>query len=258
MFAPSGPPAAARHRGLWMTGVTVPILNGMMGRVSRNLGNPGVQSPPVAVRATTPGWRDPRLWIGIAIVAVSVVSGARLLASADDTVAVWAVADDMGAGDLVSESDLVVRRVRFADGDDLGRYFRADDTLPADLQLSRGVGAGELLPRAAVGAAADADRLQVSIEVAPGRVPTSVDSGAVIDVFVLDASGDDLGRRQRDRSGPALAEVTVVDAPEPDAGFGSTTGMRQLVLAVPEDEVTDFYTLLDSMQDPAISVVRRP
>ena len=230
----------------------------MMSPVSRNLGNPGAQAPPVAVRATTPGWRDPRLWIGIAIVAVSVVAGARLLASADDTVAVWATVDDMGAGDLVSEADLEVRRVRFADDAELSRYFRADDELPADLQLSRGVGAGELLPRAAVGAAADADRLQVSIEVPPGRVPPSVDSGAVVDVFVLDNGADEPGRRAHDDSGPALAEVTVVDAPEPDASFGTTAGLRQIVLAVPEQEVADFHTLLDSVQDPLISVVRRP
>ncbi len=230
----------------------------MMSPVSRNLGNPGAQAPPVAVRATTPGWRDPRLWIGIAIVAVSVVAGARLLASVDDTVAVWVTVDDMGAGDLVSEADLAIRRVRFADDADLGRYFRAEDELPADLQLSRGVGAGELLPRAAVGAAADADRLQVSIEVPPGRVPPSVDSGVVVDVFVLDNGADEPGRRGHHDSGPALAEVTVVDAPEPDPSFGTTAGLRQIVLAVPEEDVTDFHALLDSIQDPVISVVRRP
>jgi len=238
--------------------VTGAVRDGMMGAVSRYLGNPGAQAPPVAVRATTPGWRDPRLWIGIAIVAVSVVAGARLLAAADDTVQVWVTVDDLGAGDLVTEADLDVRQVRFADDADLDRYFRADDELPADLQLTRGVGAGELLPRAAVGAAADADRLQVSIEVAPGRVPPSVDSGAVVDVFVLDNGADELGRRARDDSGPALAEVTVVDAPEPDASFGTTAGLRQIVLAVPEHEVSDFHTLLDSIQDPVISVVRRP
>jgi hypothetical protein len=208
----------------------------------------------VAVRATTPGWRDPRLWIGIAIVAVSVVAGARLLASADDTVAVWAVAEDLGAGDQVSEADLEVRRVRFADDAALDAYFRAEDTLPAELQLTRGVGAGELLPRAAVAAAGDTDRLQISVEVPPGRVPTSVASGSVVDVFVLDAGGD---RRVRDL-GPALSEVTVVDAPEIDAGFGSTTGLRQLVLAVREDDVAGFHELIGSMQDPIISVVRRP
>ena len=98
--------------------------------------------------------------------------------------------------------------------------------------------------------------MQVSVEVAAGRVPTSVDEGAVVDLFVLDAGGDD-GRRSRD-PGPALAGVTVVDAPALDSGFGSTGGLRQLVLAVPEGEVAGFYTLLGSMQDPAISVVRRP
>lgn len=226
--------------------------------MSRNLGNPGVQAPPVAVRTRTPGWRDPRLWIGIAIVAVSVVAGARVLASADDTVAVWATVGDLGAGDLVTEADLVARRVRFADDGDLDRYFRADDPLPADLQLSRGVGAGELLPRAAVGAAADGDRVQVSVEVAPGRVPTAVDSGAVVDVYVLDAGGGDARGPRAAEDGPALDDVTVVDAPEIDAGFGSTTGLRQLVLAVPEDEVNHFYALLGSMQDPALHVSLKP
>jgi hypothetical protein len=189
-----------------------------------------------------------------------VVAGARLLASADDTVAVWATATDMGAGDVVTEADLEVRRVRFAEGEDLDRYFRADDELPADLQLIRGVGAGELLPRAAVGEAAEGDRVQISIEVAPGRVPTAVDSGAVVDVVVLDPGGAGAGRGSRELDGvePALAAATVVDAPAPDASFGSTSGLRQLVLAVPEDEVNGFYALLGSIADPILSVTLHP
>ncbi len=229
-----------------------------MAPVSRNLGNPGAQAPPVAVRATTPGWRDPRLWIGIAIVAVSVVAGARLLASADDTVAVWVTVDDMGAGDLVSEADLEVRRVRFADDAELERYFRADDELPADLQLSVASAPASCCrarrsePRPTPTDCRSPSRCR------PGRVPPSVDSGAVVDVFVLDNGADEAGGRARDDSGPALAEVTVVDAPEPDASFGTTAGLRQIVLAVPEQEVADFHALLDSVQDPVISVVRRP
>jgi hypothetical protein len=240
--------------------VTGPPGGGMMVAVSRNLGNPGVQVPPVAVRASTPGWRDPRLWIGIAIVAVSVVAGARVLAAADDTVAVWATVDDMGVGDLVSAADLEVRRVRFGDDQDLERYFSADDVLPADLQLTRGVGAGELLPRAAVGAAAADDHLQVSIEVPTGRMPPAVDSGSVVDVFVLGPGGAEAGSRQRDRAGSeeALAEVTVVEAPPPDASFGATAGLRQLVLAVPQDQVADFHELLGSLQDPVLSVALHP
>src|SRR5687768_11311810 len=70
--------------------------------VSRDLGSSvALHDAPQAVRATRPGWRDPRLWVGILIVAVSVVAGARLLAAADDTVTVWTAVRDMGAGDTV-------------------------------------------------------------------------------------------------------------------------------------------------------------
>lgn len=228
-----------------------------MSAVSRNLGNPGGLASPPAVRARTPGWRDPRLWVGVAIVAVSVVVGARLFAAADDSVPVWAVAADMGAGDLVGADDLTVQRVRFADADDLDRYYRADEELPADLRLVRGVGDGELLPRAATGAGEGAEHMHLSIEVAPGRVPTSVAAGSVVDVFVLGPPAGDRGTGP-DSFGPALEEVTVVDAPTPAEGFGATPGVRQLVLAVPEGGVEEFYRLVSRYDDPRLSVVRRP
>lgn len=224
-----------------------------MSGVSRNLGPGDLTSPP-AVRARTPGWRDPRLWVGVAIVAACVVAGARLFASADDSVPVWAVSADMGAGDVVEAEDLTVQRVRFADGGDLERYFRADEDLPASLRLVRGVGGGELLPRAATGTGEGAEHMHVSVEVPPGRVPTSVAAGSIVDVFVLGAATGGPARQD----GPALEEVTVVDAPAAAEGFGATPGVRQLVLAVPEAEVAGFYALLGRYDDPRLSVVRRP
>ena len=53
---------------------------------------------PRAPRSRRPGWRNPRLLLGLVLVAGSVVLGARLLAAADDTVGVWAVARDLPAG----------------------------------------------------------------------------------------------------------------------------------------------------------------
>lgn len=211
--------------------------------------------PPPAVRASTPGWRDPRLWVGVAIVAVSVVAGARLLASADDTVAVWAVAADMGAGDLVTEDDLVVQRVRFAD-EGRDRYFTVGDGLPGDLELVRGVGEGELLPRAAVGPASATDTLQVPISVAAARVPASVDAGSVVDVFIVARPSDPERGFSRGPGEPALQAVTVVAAPSIDDTFG-TSGERQLDLAVPEPEAQAFFELLNSFDDPVLTVVRR-
>jgi hypothetical protein len=199
---------------------------------------------PPATRATRSGWRDPRLWIGLLIVAVSVVAGARLLAAADDTVAVWAVATDAGPGARLDPGDLVAHRVRFADDGDLAGYFTVDDELPADLRLSRGVGAGELLPRNAIGSADAADSVELPVAVDAEQVPPTVRSGSVVTVYLLG------------KDGPLLTEATVVDAPPLDSTFGSTTGRRQLVLAVPADDATRFLDALGKAREPVLTVVR--
>ena len=113
-------------------------------------------------------------------------------------------------------------------------------------------------PRAAVGTAADADRLQVSIEVAPGRVPPSVDAGAVVDVFVLDDGADEPGGGAATTPVRRWPRSPWSTRPSPTRASARPAGLRQIVLAVPEEEVADFHTLLDSIQDPVISVVRRP
>ncbi|MEJ7832358.1 MAG: hypothetical protein WKF79_05545 [Nocardioides sp.] len=228
-----------------------------------SLGNQGPSSlkpsqrpqPPDAARASAPGWRDPRLWIGVAIVAASVVAGGRLLASADDTVSVWAVTTDLGVGDQVSEDDLVARRVRFADGADLDRYFTVDARLPDDGALTRSVGEGELLPRAAVGPASDVGSLEVPIAVDDELVPTSVTSGSVVDVYLV-AAARGAGETPDAVVRPVLEAVTVVDAPPIEESFG-TSGQRKLVVAVPEEEAPRFFAELGAVDDPVLTVVRR-
>ena len=69
---------------------------------------------PPATRSTNPGWRDPRLWVGVVLVTGSVVAGARIMAGADDTTAVWAASGDLVAGQTLTTEDLTATRVRFA------------------------------------------------------------------------------------------------------------------------------------------------
>jgi len=228
--------------------------------VSRDLGIPGASVPPPATRVARPGWRDPRLWVGVLLLTGSVVAGARLLAGADDTVAVWAVVDDRGPGSAVTGADLTTTRVRFADDTDLGRYFAADEELPDGLVLTRGVGAGELLARSAVGAAEDARLLQVPLEVDPNRVPPQVETGSVVDVWVTDAAGARGARTggsagPGERAAPALSEVTVVAAPDDDDTF-AVTGARQLVVAVADDVAAEFERLLGSLQEPVLRILQ--
>ena len=226
----------------------------------------GAGAPPQAVRARRPGWRDPRLWVGVAIVAACVAIGARVLGSADETVGVWAVRADAGTGAILSRDDLEVRRVHFASAGDLDGYLRADEALPDSLPLARPVGAGELLPRAAVAAEGATDTVQLPLPVDPAQIPPAVRSGSVVDVYVIGTgSGAVAGPDDPavDPTGvtpatPALSAVTVIAAPGVDETFGSGQTQRQLTLAVPEKRAQAFFGLLGSLADPTISVVLRP
>ena len=245
-------------------GFCFPAGPAMMSPVARNLGSAALSTsalsspssparagaPPTAVRARRPGWRDPRLGVGVVLVAGSVLGGARLLAAADDTVGVWALAADAPAGAEVASDDLVVRQVRFADAEGLADYFRTDEPLPGSLRLLRPVGEGELLPRGAVGEATESGLVEVPLGVEPERVPGSVRAGSVVDVYVS-APGQKVAA-----DGAALVSVSVVDAPAMADSFG-TSGLRQVVLAVPEEQARRFFALVGSLQTPAITVVRR-
>lgn len=238
-------------------------------RVALNLGEATAAAPtpgrtpsptdvPPALRGHRPAWRDPRLWIGIVLVAASVVVGARVLAAADDTVGVWAAAGDLGAGRRVEADDLVARRVRFADRDALDGYFTVDDELPAGLELTRSVGAGELLPRAAVGTPDETGLVEVPIAVEPELVPPDVEPGDVVDVYVVAPISADAAdpAQERPPTGPALTGATVVAAPELESSFG-TSGKRQLVLGVAADAAPPFFALLARYDAPSLTVVRR-
>lgn len=203
------------------------------------------------MRAARAGWRDPRLWVGLLLVAGSVVLGARVLAAADDTVAVWAVTDDVGPGATLGEDDLVAVRVGFGDETDLDRYLRADERLPAGAVALRGLGAGELLPRAAIGDADAAATVRLPLDVEPHLVPGTVGAGSVVDVWV-----GTRGRRAGPSADPALPAVTVVDAPPAEQSI-AVSGTRQLVLAVADEQVGPFLALLDGAEEPVVRVVQR-
>lgn len=113
-------------------------------------GGDSVPVSPPANRSRRPRWRDPRLWVGALLVLASVVVGAKVLAAADDTVAVWALNRDVAAGMAITASDVQATRVHFSSAADLSRYWLADQPLPTQAHLTRDVGAGEMLAKSAV------------------------------------------------------------------------------------------------------------
>ncbi|MCW2738913.1 MAG: hypothetical protein JWN97_3557 [Nocardioides sp.] len=227
----------------------------MMAPVSRNVSRNVSRAPrtdvPAATRTTSPGWRDPRLWIGVVLVTGSVVAGARLLSGADDMTPVWAASTDLVAGQTLTADDLTATRVRFDEGADRQRYLSVDDELPAALTLDRPLTAGELVPVGALGEEVDDGTVDVSIALAAEHVPTHVVRGSHVDVWVIGDNG-----RRRAAAELVLDDVLVLDAPVVSDSFASATS-RQLVLAVPQDEEESLGLVLAASGDDRVRVVGR-
>lgn len=133
-----------------------------------------------ATRLQRPSWRDTRLIVGLLIVLASVALGARVVAAADDTVPLYAAATTLVAGRTLTTADLTVVRVHLGAGS--AAYLRAQSALPAQATLLRTLGAGELVPRSALGAAS---ALQVRPVTVPldGEPPAGLRVGARVDVW---------------------------------------------------------------------------
>lgn len=213
-------------------------------------GNPQTLDVPPATRARAPGWRDPRMWVGIVLVAVSVVAGARLVGGSDDSVQVWALARDVPAGQELSADDLVAARVSFARPGQVDSYLRVDRTLPAQLHLVRPLAAGELVPAAAFGEPDLAGLAEVSLSLDAAQVPTGVEAGSLLDVWVIGEP-----ERGRSRAEEVLTDVRVLAAPRPQESFGSVSGSRQLVIGVDPEQSEALAVVLGATGDDTIRVV---
>ncbi|MFG1921204.1 SAF domain-containing protein [Cryptosporangium sp. NPDC048952] len=178
-------------------------------------------SPP-ARRRRVPSWFDLRFVLGVVLVLVSVIGGAWWFAAADRTAPVWAVTRDLGAGTVLAADDVAVVRVRLPENGE--QYLGAGGASPVGRSLNRDVGAGELLPRAAL-----IDRScgsEVSIPVAALHVPATIRRGVKVDVFATPREG---------RTTRVLAAVTVQDAVRgSDLGGGSALVVRVADSLAPE------------------------
>jgi hypothetical protein len=209
---------------------------------------------PPATRRSRPGWRDPRLAIGLALVAASVVIGARVVGAADDTVGVWAMAGGMESGQPVSQDDLVRRQVRFADQDVADLYVSATAAVPQDAVLARSLGQGELLPRSALTERSRVGLTEVPMSVATGSLPPGLRVGAKVDVWLVASEGS---RDSRTAAGARRhLEGAVVLAVGKDAGEFSVSGERQLLVGVPTGDGDQVAGFLGALPGSLVVVTR--
>lgn len=239
-------------------------------------------SPPV-LRLRRPGWRDPRLLLGIVLVATSVALGSALVTAAGRTVPVYTAAQALVPGDALGPDVLHVQEVRLGSSDE--QYLRADEPLPEGLVVTRVVGPGELVPRAALVSEADLGARPVAIE--PGGVlPRGLAAGSTVDLwFVPQVRGGGAGvsgstvataPAQQEDAAAAGAEaatvtqvapvaateplmlaagLTVAEVTEPRAGFGIGASATVHVL-VPTADLPNVLAALAA--DGSVEVVLVP
>lgn len=217
---------------------------------------------PSASRLAAPRWLDGRLVLGVLLVLVSVVVGARVLSTADRSTMVYAAASDLAAGGVLAEGDLRPVRVRLFDSAP-GYIGVTGDQSPVGFVLRRAVGEGELLPiEALVVPGEDVDYRQVTVPVEVGHVPPALATHSQVDVWVTPDSralaAAEVGRTPAAallRSAQLVLQAVTVLEVQPDGGGfrGSTT--IPVVLQVRPGEVA---ALVSAMSLGRIDLVRVP
>ena len=183
---------------------------------------------PSAVRMKRVRWRDVRLWVGLALILVSMAAGARLLSGPDGAALVWRASEDLARGGVP-----VAEPVQVHLGDAASDYLAAD--LPIEGRMLIAVPAGALIPARAVGDPAIGDVREVTVPVDPLHAPVALTPGDRGDVWttakeaattVLDAPS----------AAPTLVlpQVLVIGADREALGVG---GEIPVVLEVPTAQV---------------------
>jgi hypothetical protein len=192
-----------------------------------------------ATRLRRPTWRDPRLLVGLVVIAASVALGSWAVGAAGHTDAVYAADGVLTPGDRVTAEDLRVVEVRL--GSETGGYLLAADGVPEEAVVLRTVESGELVPASALGATADLALRAVAVPVTSGLSDRIV-AGAEVDLWHVppapSATGEQGAPIQGVEPATLVEGVTVAEIDEADGTFVAGGPVTIHVLVAAEDLAT--------------------
>ena len=202
---------------------------------------------PRATRLQAPSWLDGRLIAGVLLVLISVVVGAKVVASADQYDTVWAAGHDLAPGTVVARGDLQAVKVRFHDHGNV--YFSATGSV-VGRTTTMPLSAGQLIPTAALPAQPPVAARLVTVPVDRLHMPRGNDlKGMQVDLYVTvkSAAGDATAPQL------VLANVTIVDTVADSSLAGS--GGSGVVLSVP---IAYVDSVVAAAESGSIDLVRVP
>lgn len=196
-----------------------------------------IGSGPTLRRLRRPGWRDPRLLIGVALVLLSAVGGSLLVQHLSRTDTVLVATSALVPGDEIAAEDLQPAEVRLPDPD---LYVSAPEHVPAGSVALNPVGAGEMIPRSSVAGPQQLAHRVVAVPV-EGVVAAGVVTGAHIELWATAVPGPGAGD---DEPTPALlVGDAVVHRVTSESSVGGARGPT-IELVVPESVVPTVLSAL--------------
>lgn len=224
---------------------------------------PDTPASPKAERLAAPSWLDTRLVLGVLLVLVSVVVGARVLSAADRSSTVWTAVRDLEPGATVQAADLRPQEVRL-DSAQVARLVPVPSSgqAPSGYVTLHRVSAGDLLLRSDLLDERGAELRQFTLNVAPGHAPPDLRNNELVDVYVTPEQAG--GARPAASTAPrratatgeprlVLAGVAVADAPRP----GSFTTGEQSEAVVLNVVPTDVLALVRAVAEGEVDLVRQ-
>ncbi|MGO2003469.1 hypothetical protein [Arthrobacter rhombi] len=196
-----------------------------------------VQHSEPARRLRKPGWRDPRLIVGILLVVVAVAGVLTLLSVQNKTVPVYVANQDISMGEKVESTGLDVVDVRLDSVQD--HYLTAQEALAEGLQANTLIRSGELVPLASLGGSDPQGRKPLSVELSKD-LPVAVAVGTRVDVWAAERGANSTTFEDPKK---LLETVEVSAIHELDSGFGGTSG-QVVELLVSDEDLPDMISAL--------------
>ena len=188
---------------------------------------------PRAKRLKRPSWRDSRLLVGVIVVLLATAVGAKVIAGADDTVAMYAAAQTLKPGDRLTVDNLVRVDVQLGDR---GPVYLSALTGPApDRFALREIPRGELVPVGAVGGQNEVGVQPVTIAV-DANSTTALKVGSVVDVWVSERDLSTTQERYLDAR-LTLERVSIAAVPSDQSRFGAAASTAAVQVLVPRAQV---------------------
>lgn len=173
---------------------------------------------------------DPRILVGVALVAASTLGVTAVVQAQNRTVAVYRAAEPLVAGARISAGDLVATPVRLGAA---GSLYLSGPVPAAGYVVTRTIAAGEMVPLSALGTADGVDVASVVVDLST-RLSGSIAPGAVVDVWSAPRKPGTTG----EYGAPVVlvSGATVVRTIAPQ-GFVQAAQQNTVELQVPRDDI---------------------